>query len=72
MTCLHCGGDLVHASTTYAGNRKGFHLILDDVPAWICDQCGEPLFDEATVDAIQRMLRVVEDGVVGLGHQAAA
>ncbi len=72
MTCLHCGGQLERATTTYAATRKGFHLILDDVPAWVCGQCGEPLFDEATVEAIQRMLRAVEDGVIGLGERAAA
>lgn len=71
MKCLHCGGNLEQATTTYAVTRKSFHLILDDVPAWVCEQCGEPLFDEATVDAIQHMLRAVEAGVVGMGQAAA-
>jgi len=26
----------------------------------VCEQCGEPLFDEQTVDVIQDMLRAVE------------
>jgi hypothetical protein len=30
-------------------------LILD-VPAWVCQQCGKPLFDETTVDTIQDIL----------------
>jgi len=33
---------------------------MDDVPAWVCEQCGEPLFDEETVDAIQEVLRGVD------------
>jgi len=41
-------------------NRKGYHLIIDHVPAWICAQCGEALFDEETVEAIQAMLREVD------------
>jgi len=35
-------------------------LIIDDVPAWVCEQCGEPLFDEKTVDAIQELLQGVD------------
>ncbi len=31
-----------------------------DVPAWVCEQCGEPLFDEKTVDAIQEVLQGVD------------
>jgi YgiT-type zinc finger domain-containing protein len=50
---------LVRQETHYAASRKGYHLILD-VPAWVCEQCGEPLFDETTVDAIQDILCSVE------------
>jgi len=60
MECLHCKGTLVRKTVSYTANRKGYHLIIDDVPAWVCEQCGEPLFDEATVDAIQQALQGVE------------
>lgn len=45
---------------SYAATRKGYHLIIDEVPAWVCEQCGEPLFDEKTVDAIQEVLQGVD------------
>lgn len=45
---------------SYAATRKGYHLIIDDVPAWVCEQCGEPLFDEKTVDTIQELLQAVD------------
>ncbi len=56
MRCLHCEGILAQTQISYTANRKGYHLIIDDVPAWVCQQCGEPMFDEATVDAIQEVL----------------
>ena len=56
MKCLHCEGALEQTQISYTANRKGYHLIIDDVPAWVCQQCGEPMFDEATVDAIQEVL----------------
>ena len=59
MECLYCKGTLVRKKVSYAATRKGYHLIIDDVPAWVCKQCGESLFDEETVDAIQEMLREI-------------
>jgi len=47
-------------SISYTATRKGYHLIIDDVPAWVCEQCGEPLFDEETVDTVQEMPRGVD------------
>lgn len=65
MKCLYCQGTLVRKETHYTASRKGYHLIVD-VPAWVCEQCGEPLFDEMTVDAIQDILRAVETGLTKL------
>lgn len=59
MECLCCKGVLVRKKVSYTATRQGYHLIIDDVPAWVCEQCGEPLFDEGTVDAIQEMLREI-------------
>jgi YgiT-type zinc finger domain-containing protein len=42
-------------------DRRGYHLTLDAVPAWVCQQCGEVYFDEPEVDSIQEIIRVVED-----------
>jgi YgiT-type zinc finger domain-containing protein len=72
MECFHCRGKLVRRTVNYTANRKGYHLIIDDVPAWICEQCGEPLFDESTVDAIQEMLRQVDEQLQKLDTPIAA
>ena len=40
-------------------DRNGYHLVLDTVPAWVCDQCGEAYFEEREVNAIQ-------DAITGL------
>ncbi len=69
MKCMYCQGELVQKRTSYTVNRKGYHLILD-VPAWVCEQCGEPLFDEDTVDAIQDILYSVEDKLTRLPSPA--
>ena len=60
MECLYCKGKLVRKEVSYTATRKGYHLIIDHVPAWVCEQCSEPLFDEETVDAIQETLHEVD------------
>jgi YgiT-type zinc finger domain-containing protein len=72
MKCLYCKGRLVRKKVSYTATRKGYHLIIDDVPAWVCEQCGEPLFDEKTVDAIQEMLREVDTHLEKLAVPLAA
>jgi len=41
-------------------DRRGCHLILDHVPAWVCERCGEAYFEEREVDAIQDLIQVME------------
>jgi YgiT-type zinc finger domain-containing protein len=60
MKCAYCRGMLTRKNVSYTANRKGYHLIIDGLPAWVCEQCDEPLFDESTVDLIQEMLGEVD------------
>lgn len=60
MECFYCNGELIRTKVSYTASRNGYHLIIDDVPAWVCEQCGEPLFDEEVVDMVQEMLQEVD------------
>lgn len=72
MECLYCKGNLARSKVSYTATRKGYHLIVDDLPAWVCEQCGEPLFGEKAVDAIQELLRKVDAGMEMLVTSLAA
>lgn len=61
MKCVHCQGEMKKSTTTFHVDRKGYHVLLDTVPAWVCDQCGEAYFEEREVDAIQELIRSVEE-----------
>ena len=41
-------------------DRNGIHIGFDDVPAWVCKQCGEPYFEESEVDYIQSVIRAID------------
>ena len=60
MECPNCHGRLKSGRTSYTINRNGYHLIIDDVPALVCDQCKEPLFTEDAVRLVQQMLRTLD------------
>lgn len=52
-------------------DRKGVHVTLDEVPAWVCTQCGEAYFEEKDVDMVQGIVRAVESESEKMVCQAA-
>jgi YgiT-type zinc finger domain-containing protein len=56
MKCMHCQGKMRRGRAPFQIDRKGYHLSLEAVPAWVCGQCGEPYFEEREVKTIQRLL----------------
>ncbi len=66
MECVYCKGTLVRKRVSYTATRKSYHMIIDDVPAWVCSQCGEPLFDERAVDVVQGILGEIDNRVTAL------
>jgi len=41
----------------FHADRNGYHLVFDEVSAWVCDQCGAAYFEEREVDAIQNTIK---------------
>ena len=60
MKCSHCKGEMKRGTAPFHVDRKGYHLVLDAVAAWVCTQCGEVYFEEPEVDAIQEVIRAVD------------
>jgi len=60
MKCIHCKGIMKKASAPFHIDRKGCHLMLERVPAWVCEQCGEAYFEEKEVDSIQKLIHSIE------------
>jgi YgiT-type zinc finger domain-containing protein len=55
---------MARKKTAYAINKNGYHLVIDDVPAWVCQQCGEPYFEGQEVDVIQEVIRAVDSRIL--------
>ncbi len=63
MKCMHCKGKMEYKTAPFQIDRKGYHLMLDAVPAWVCTQCGEIYFEESEVDKIQDALKTLDERV---------
>ena len=61
MKCIHCKGKMNKGYAPFHIDKKGYHLTLDEVPAWVCQQCGEVYFDESEVDSIQEIIKTLGD-----------
>ena len=60
MKCIHCRGEMNRSTAPFHIDRKGYHLTLVAVPAWVCSQCGEAYFEETEVEAVQGVIRVLD------------
>lgn len=60
MKCMHCKGNMERKTAPFHIDRKGYHLIFDSVPAWVCTQCGEVYFEEKEVTSIQESLTTLD------------
>ncbi len=70
MKCMYCQGEMVRDKAPFHIDRKNAHISLDDVPAWVCAQCGEVYFEEAEVDAMQSVVQAVDEQAEKLAHTA--
>ena len=64
MKCIHCQAEMERNTVPFQIDRKGYHVTLDAVPAWVCSQCGEFYFDEIEVELMQSFLKTLDEGVV--------
>ena len=60
MRCIHCKGDMKTSRAAFDISRNGYHVHWDALPAWVCDQCGEPYFEADEVSRIQRALAALD------------
>ena len=59
MNCLICRqAEIVEGFTSIVFEREEFKVVINNIPAHICPNCGEAIVDE---DVAIRLLSVAED-----------
>ena len=70
MKCMHCGSELVRGTVPFHVDRRGVHVTVDEVPAWVCQQCGEYMLEASEVDYVQNIVRAVENEAAKSAREA--
>jgi YgiT-type zinc finger domain-containing protein len=68
MECLYCKAQMRRGTAPFSIERKGYRVSWDAVSAWVCDQCGEVLFEAKEVDTIQGALSVLDREATALAN----
>lgn len=53
--CPLCGGDRVPGRVTFTADLGTGVIVIRNVPATVCDQCGEEWIDDATAAGLESM-----------------
>lgn len=62
--CPECGGELNTGHTIrFVTLHAHLYLVIENVPALICDACGEAYTDVATTDAILSLVQRLRDAL---------
>ena len=56
-TCYFCGGELAAQMTTFVHEAQGEVQIVRNVPAYVCQQCGEKEYTQETTHQILLFLQ---------------
>jgi len=54
MRCVFCGGNLRQACVTFRYEEDNMYLLVEHVPAEVCQQCGEQLYTPEVTEALLR------------------
>lgn len=61
MECFMCKGELIEKKVNYMVDLGKTIIIIKDVPAKVCDQCGEQYFDDETSQNIEKIVNKLKD-----------
>jgi YgiT-type zinc finger domain-containing protein len=78
MKCDICGGSLVEKEVTYKIELANKMVVVEHVPARVCNQCGETLYSAEAVERLQKTVweqknpsRVIETPVFDFAESQA-
>jgi YgiT-type zinc finger domain-containing protein len=66
MEYSHCQAKMQRKTAPFSIDRNGYHISWDAIPVWVCEQCGESLFETPEIDTIQSAIAVLDRDTASL------
>ena len=64
MKCFLCKGTLDKTTTKFIVDLGECVVIVKNVPAMVCRQCGEKTFDDAAMERLEKIMDTVRNSLV--------
>jgi YgiT-type zinc finger domain-containing protein len=59
--CSLCGGEMEEKEVEVLKKAEEKVVVVKDVPAWVCMQCGERYYSIGTVERINELVKEVRE-----------
>lgn len=63
MRCFMCKGDLEQKKKTYVATLENCVIVIKDVPAMVCAQCGETYYSDEVSERLEGIIQKIRDMV---------
>ena len=60
MKCIECGHNLIDKTKTYVANLDSCVIIIKNVPAMVCENCGEVYYSDEVFGQIEKIVYKLE------------
>jgi YgiT-type zinc finger domain-containing protein len=64
MTCFFCKGQTVETTTKFIVDLGRCVVIVKNVPAQVCQQCGESSFSDEVAQQLERIVEAVKHSIM--------
>lgn len=66
MTCPVCAGQLERRLSVHTVSRSTYHLMIYELPIWQCRRCGQAMYTENQVDALDDLIHETDKRIAAL------
>ncbi|MGI6014271.1 MAG: type II toxin-antitoxin system MqsA family antitoxin [Oscillospiraceae bacterium] len=64
MTCFFCKGQTVETTTKFIVDLGNCVVIVKNVPAKVCQQCGETSFSDEVAQQLEKIVDTVKHSIM--------